>query len=133
MGIEPFLISSAVRLIQAQRLVRRICKDCKKETSVPVQVLIAAGFSGEEAETIQVFKGEGCSRCNGSGYRGRIGLFEAMEMTSSLQELILDDPSAEDLRRHAIANGMITLRRSGLEKIKQGLTTIEEVLKETVK
>jgi type IV pilus assembly protein PilB len=132
MGIEPFLVATSVNIIQAQRLIRRICKDCKEEANVPVEALIETGFSPEEAETVKLYKGRGCQTCNGTGYKGRVGLYEVMEITDELRELIIIGASAIELRRKAIELGMITLRQSGLYKLREGITTIEEVVKETV-
>ena len=132
MGIEPFLVATSVNLIQAQRLIRRICKDCKQEHQMPPEALIEVGFSVEEAKTLKTFKGKGCSTCNQTGYKGRIGLYEVMEITDELRELILIGASALELRKKAIDDGMITLRESGLYKIREGVTTIEEVVRETV-
>jgi type IV pilus assembly protein PilB len=132
MGIEPFLVATSVNLIQAQRLIRRVCKDCKIEHPLPVEALIEVGFSAEEAPTITTYKGTGCTTCNGTGYKGRVGLYEVMEITEELRELILINASVLDIRRRAIEDGMITLRESGLEKVRQGITTLEEVVRETV-
>jgi type IV pilus assembly protein PilB len=132
MGIEPFLVATSVNLIQAQRLIRRVCKDCKKEHPTPVEALMEIGFSAEEAKTLKTFKGRGCPSCNDTGYKGRIGLYEVMEITDEIRELILIGASALELRKKSIEDGMITLRESGLQKIKNGVTTIEEVLRETV-
>lgn len=132
-GIEPLLVATAVNLIQAQRLVRRICAKCKVEVQIPTYTLIGAGFSPEEAELIKVFRGAGCPVCNNTGYQGRTGLFELFEMSDPTRELILTGASGADLRQKAITEGMMTLRGSGLEKIRQGLTTVEEVLRETAK
>jgi type IV pilus assembly protein PilB len=132
MGIEPFLVATSINLIQAQRLIRRICKDCKEEVHVPVEGLIEIGFSPGEAPEIKSFKGKGCQTCNGTGYKGRVGLYEVMEVTDELRELIIIGASAIELRKKAIDLGMITLRQSGLCKLREGITTIEEVVKETV-
>lgn len=132
MGIEPFLVATSVNIIQAQRLIRVICKKCKDEVHVPVEGLIEIGFSPEEAPDIKIYKGKGCNACNGTGYKGRIGLYEVMEITEELRELIIIGASAMELRRKAIDLGMITLRESGLCKLREGITTIEEVVKETV-
>lgn len=133
MGIEPFLVATSVNIIQAQRLIRRICKECKEEVATPPQALIDTGFSPEEASEIRVYRGVGCGICNHTGYKGRVGLYEVMEITDELRELILVGASALELRKKAIEDGMITLRGSGLYKIRQGITTIEEVVRETVK
>jgi type IV pilus assembly protein PilB len=133
MGIEPFLVATSVHLIQAQRLVRRICQECKEEVKVPTQTLIEVGFTPEEAKSVKIYKGRGCSRCNNTGYRGRIGLFEVLEFDDDIREMVLSGASALEIRRVAIEKGMITLRRSGLIKVMNGITTLEEVLRETVK
>jgi type IV pilus assembly protein PilB len=132
MGIEPFLVATSVNLIQAQRLIRRICKDCKQDHPVPVEALIEVGFTTEETKSMKTFKGKGCTTCNNTGYKGRIGLYEVMEITDELRELILIGASALELRKKAIDDGMITLRESGLHKIRAGVTTLEEVVRETV-
>jgi type IV pilus assembly protein PilB len=132
MGIEPFLVATSVNIIQAQRLIRTICKNCKEETHVPVEGLIEIGFTADEANDLKVYRGRGCKTCNGTGYKGRIGLYEVMEVTEELRELIIIGASAMELRRKAIELGMITLRESGLFKLRDGVTTIEEVVKETV-
>ena len=132
MGIEPFLVATSVNLIQAQRLIRRVCKDCKVESHVPAEALLEVGFSAEEVAEMKTYKGAGCDTCNGTGYKGRVGLYEVMEITEELRELILINASVLDIRRRAIEDGMITLRESGLCKVRQGITTIEEVVKETV-
>jgi type IV pilus assembly protein PilB len=133
MGIEPFLVATSVNLIQAQRLIRRICKDCKAEVHTPNEAMIDVGFPASELKEVRTFKGAGCAACNGTGYKGRVGLYEVMEVTEDLRELILVGASGLELRRKAIEEGMLTLRQSGLEKIRQGVTTIEEVVRETVK
>lgn len=132
MGIEPFLVATSVNIIQAQRLIRRICSNCKEEVHVPVEGIVEIGFSEEEASDLRFFKGKGCKTCNGTGYKGRVGLYEVMEITDELRELIIIGASAMELRRKAIELGMITLRESGLYKLREGITTIEEVVKETV-
>jgi type IV pilus assembly protein PilB len=133
MGIEPFLVASSVHLICAQRLVRRVCSNCKEPSPLPAPALIQAGFTNEEAETVKPMKGAGCERCNSTGYKGRVGLYEVMEIGEELRELILVGASGLELRRKAIDEGMITLRRSGLRKVMDGVTTVEEVVRETVK
>jgi type IV pilus assembly protein PilB len=133
MGIEPFLVASSVHLICAQRLVRRICTQCKVEAPLPVPALVQAGYTEEIAKTVKPMKGEGCERCNKTGYKGRVGLYEVMAVSTELRELILVGASGLELRRKAVEEGMITLRGSGLRKVQAGLTTIEEVVRETVK
>jgi type IV pilus assembly protein PilB len=132
MGIEPFLVATSVNLICAQRLVRRICGECKETISMPTQALIDIGFSPEDAARIELRKGRGCGNCNNTGYRGRIGLYEVLELSDEIRELILSGASAMELRRQAIEEGMFSLRQSGLFKIRDGLTTVEEVVRETV-
>jgi type IV pilus assembly protein PilB len=132
MGIEPFLVATSVNLICAQRLVRRICVNCKEELEVPEQALIDAGYTPEEVKTTKIYHGKGCSTCNKGGYKGRTGLYEVMEINDELRELILVGASALELKKKAIEQGMITLRRSGLIKVALGQTTMEEVLRETV-
>jgi len=132
MGIEPFLVATSVNLICAQRLVRRICQNCKEALDVPVQALLDAGYSEEESATTKIYVGKGCGTCNKSGYKGRVGLYEVMEINDELRELILVGASALELKKKAIDQGMLTLRRSGLTKAAMGLTTIEEVVRETV-
>jgi type IV pilus assembly protein PilB len=132
MGIEPFLVATSVNLICAQRLVRRICSNCKTELEVPEQALIDAGYTPEEVKTVKIYHGKGCSTCNKGGYKGRTGLYEVMEINDELRELILVGASALELKKKAIEQGMITLRRSGLIKVSLGHTTMEEVLRETV-
>jgi type IV pilus assembly protein PilB len=133
MGIEPFLVGTAVNLIQAQRLIRRICSNCKEELKdVPAKTLIEVGFQPEEVGAFKLFKGRGCNTCNGTGYKGRVGLYEVMEISEGIRDLIMVGATAVELKRKAAEEGMLSLRQSGLEKIKQGITTIEEVLRETV-
>ena len=132
MGIEPFLVATSVHMIVAQRLVRRICADCKTVEETSPQLLIDAGYTPEEAKTVKVYKGAGCSTCGNKGYKGRCGLYEVLEVTDELRELILVGASALELRKKAIEQGMISLRKSGLIKAALGQTTLEEVFRETV-
>jgi type IV pilus assembly protein PilB len=133
MGIEPFLVASSVNLICAQRLVRRICTHCKGDHPHAAPALMEAGFTADEAKAVVPKKGAGCDKCNNTGYKGRVGLYEVMEISEELRELILVGASGLELRRKAVDEGMITLRRSGLRKVMEGVTTIEEVARETVK
>ena len=133
MDIEPFLISDSLILIVAQRLIRRLCKKCREEHELAPEALVDIGFSPEEAEKITVFKSKGCAACNDTGYRGRTGLFEVMEVTDELKDLILRKGQPREMKRKAMEQGMSSLRQSGLIKIKGGVTSIEEVLRETVK
>ena len=132
MGIEPFLVATSVHLIVAQRLVRRTCTFCKEPTEAPPAALIAAGFSEHEARTLKLFKGRGCDRCSNTGYKGRVGLYEVLEVDDEMREMILSGGSSFELRQKAMQAGMMTLRASGLQKIRDGMTTVEEVVRETV-
>jgi type IV pilus assembly protein PilB len=132
MGIEPFLVATSVHMIVAQRLVRRICGGCKEPIEVPPSALVNLGFSEREIRSLKLFRGKGCERCTNTGYKGRVGLYEVMEINDDIRELILSGASAVELRAKAIENGMITLRGSGLQKIRDGATSIEEVVRETV-
>jgi len=132
MGIEPFLVATSTNVIAAQRLVRRVCSVCKEEIETPIQALLSAGFAEAEAHSIKLVKGRGCDKCHSTGYKGRVGLFEVMEVTDDVRELILSGATVVELRRKAIEEGMLTLRLSGLQKIREGLTTIDEVVRETV-
>ena len=132
MGIEPFLVATSVHLVVAQRLVRRICSFCKEPFEVPVSALTDAGFKEREARTLKLFKGRGCEQCGDTGYKGRCGLYEVMKIDDELRELVLSGASSLELREKAIENGMITLRGSGLQKVRDGITTLEEVIRETV-
>lgn len=131
MGIEPFLVASSVILILAQRLCRRICAKCKEVDSVLPDALLKAGFKNEEIEGMVVYKGKGCETCNKTGYKGRVALYEVMPVKEELRELILQGASSDEIKKKAISIGMKTLRMSGLEKVKEGMTTLEEVLDST--
>lgn len=132
MGIEPFLVATSVHLIVAQRLVRRICSFCKEPMEMPPPALTQVGFSEHESRTLKLFKGRGCDRCSNTGYKGRVGLYEVLEIDDELREMILSGASSFELRVKAVQNGMMTLRGSGLQKIRDGMTTVEEVVRETV-
>ncbi|MFH0777194.1 MAG: ATPase, T2SS/T4P/T4SS family, partial [Candidatus Eisenbacteria bacterium] len=136
MGIEPFLVASSTNLILAQRLVRRICSHCKTEVTLHAEILRELGLDGEggqvEGGQEQIFyEGKGCIECNNTGYRGRQGLFEVMPLSPALRDLILDRASTSELQKQARSEGMLTLREDALLKLKKGVTTAEEVLKET--
>ena len=133
MGIEPFLIAGSVNLICAQRLVRRVCGACAAPVAASPASLVEIGFGDDEARMVTPMKGSGCDACNGTGYKGRIGLYEVLEMTDRLRERILAGGTGRGLRDAAIEEGMPTLRRSGLRKIAQGVTSIDEVTRETVR
>jgi type IV pilus assembly protein PilB len=128
MGIEPFNVASAVNLIVAQRLVRRICVDCKQEWNYSDEEMHAFGIDRNQGP---FFKGAGCDTCNGTGYKGRQGLYEVMAMTSHLRRLVLRGASTEEMQTGAVEEGMLTLRMDGLVKVKRGVTTLEEIIKET--
>ena len=132
MGIEPFLISSAVILIMAQRLIRKICMECREPIKVHPQLLIDLGVSPDEVKTFPVYKGKGCSICNNTGYKGRVGLYEVMAIKEEIKELILSRASTSEVKKEAMRLGMKTLRQSGIVKIREGLTSIEEVLRSTM-
>jgi type IV pilus assembly protein PilB len=133
MGIEPFLVGTAVNLIQAQRLIRRVCANCKVEiTDMPTKTLTEIGVAPEAIGSFKLFKGRGCGVCNGTGYKGRVGLYEVMEISDGIRDLIMVGATSVEIKRKALEEGMLTLRLSGIEKIKGGITTVEEVLRETV-
>ncbi|MGQ9645526.1 MAG: type IV-A pilus assembly ATPase PilB [Thermodesulfobacteriota bacterium] len=132
MGIEPFLISSSVILILAQRLIRKICPECREQIRVHPQLLIDLGVPPDEAKHFTVYKGKGCALCSGTGYKGRVGLYEVMPMKEEIKELVLSRASATEIKKEAIRLGMKTLRQSGIHKVKEGMTTIEEVLRATM-
>jgi len=133
LGLDPELVATGVTLVLAQRLVRRICGVCRVDATVELstETLVGIGFTPDEVGRFPVMKGSGCAACNGTGYKGRVGLFEVMEISEAIRALIAREAPAVEIRDKAVEEGMITLRRSGLEKIRQGMTTIEEVLRET--
>ena len=131
MGIEPFLVSSSLNLIVAQRLARRICANCKDEVKIPPKALTDAGMKPERLKHAKPCKGKGCDDCNGTGFRGRVALYEVMPVKEEIKDLILRGGSAIEVKREAIQVGMKTLRQSGLSKIEEGVTTLEEVLRVT--
>ena len=132
MGIEPFLISSAVILILAQRLIRKVCVDCREPVKVHPQLLIDLGVPPDEVRSFPTYKGKGCPICSNTGYKGRLGLYEVMPMKEEVKELILARASTSEVKKEAMRLGMKTLRQSGIAKIREGVTTIEEVLRATV-
>jgi len=131
MGIDSYLVATSVILIAAQRLVRRICPACKEEITVPPKALLNIGFSEEDANSIKIYKGKGCPKCNNTGYKGRIALYEVMQVSPTIRDMILAGSSVADIRKQSIDEGMLTLRQSGLAKIRNGVTTIEEVIRES--
>jgi type IV pilus assembly protein PilB len=133
MNVEPFLIADSLALVVAQRLIRRLCKKCKEEQKLSPEALVDIGFTPEEAKEVKVFRTVGCGTCNDTGYKGRVGLFEVMEMDDEIKNLILTKALPAEIKKEALKKGMLTLRGSGLCKIKEGITTIEEVLRETIR
>ncbi len=133
MNVEPFLIADSVILIVAQRLVRRLCQKCKVVHTLPEKALLDIGFTPQEAKSVTVFKAAGCDACNNTGYKGRIALYEVLPVDEEIREMILVRAQSREIKKKAMDKGMITLRRSGLIKIKNGITSVEEVLRESVK
>jgi type IV pilus assembly protein PilB len=131
MGIEPFLVASSTNLIMAQRLLRKVCMSCKSDIRLHPEVLRELGLSDEEAKGCSFKEGKGCVDCNNTGYKGRVGVYEVMPMTAKIRDLVLDRSSVGAIKKQAVADGMFTLRMDGLLKLKNGVTTAEEVLKET--
>ncbi|WP_437963264.1 type IV-A pilus assembly ATPase PilB [Sorangium sp. So ce260] len=127
MGVEPFLITASVNLVLAQRLARKICPDCRVPLRVDPRVLLDFGFTEQQVARADLVRGAGCKTCNGSGYKGRVALYEVMRFTDSLKEMVLQGASTAELKAAAIKNGMLTLRMSGIEKVLAGVTTTEEV------
>ena len=132
MGIPPFLITATVEAILAQRLVRRICTDCREESSPSDDLLSQLTMSREELGDRRFYRGKGCDKCNNTGYKGRVGLFELMIMNDELREMVLAGASTDELRDKARGFGMVTLRDIGMNYAYQGLTTAEEVVRETI-
>jgi type IV pilus assembly protein PilB len=132
MGVEPFLVASSINLIMAQRLVRLVCAQCKEEVAVAPEALVDIGAPPEVAATMRCYHGVGCPVCGGTGYKGRIALYEVMAMTDAIREAVLAGASSAEIKRAAVEGGMNTLRRSGINKIAEGMTTIEEVLRITM-
>lgn len=132
MGIEPFLVASAVNLITAQRLARRICSECKVVEEIPVKALIAAGVPAAEAGEYVCYRGVGCPKCNGTGFKGRVGFYQVMPLFEELREMILNGANTAEIKRESMRLGVKTMRQSGLTKMKEGVTSLEEVLRVTV-
>jgi type IV pilus assembly protein PilB len=132
MGIEPFLVASAVNLITAQRLARRVCGECKEKEDIPVQALIEAGVAADEAPEFVCYKGRGCPVCNNTGYKGRVGFYQVMPMLEPIRELILNGANTAEIKRESMRLGIKSMRQSGLTKLKEGVTSLEEVLRVTV-
>ena len=133
LGAPAYLLNSSLIGVMAQRLVRRVCANCKEPHPMAPPALMQAGFNEEDANSVTPMKGVGCETCNSTGYKGRVGLYEVMAIAEELRELILVGASGMELRRKAVDEGMLTLRMSGLRKVKDGVTTVEEVVRETVK
>jgi type IV pilus assembly protein PilB len=139
MGIEPFLVTASLNLVVAQRLARRICSQCAGSIEVTVEQLVDLGMDGDRAAegldsgTFIFEKGTGCKRCNDTGYRGRIALYEVLEMRDTMRELVLQGASTVELKEEAINSGMATIRTAGLNKLVEGVTTIEEVVRVSAK
>jgi type IV pilus assembly protein PilB len=132
MGIEPFLVANSINLVAAQRLVRRVCENCKEPHQMPPDRLMEAGLAEERLPQVRAMKGRGCDRCGGTGYKGRTGVFEIMQISESLRDLVIHNAPVAEVRRVAIEEGMSTLRQSGLVKVCEGVTTLEEVVRETM-
>jgi len=129
MGVESFLVSSAVNLVLAQRLVRRICPECRTVEEVPRAALLDLGVPEPEVDSFVCYQGKGCAECSGTGYRGRIALYEVMVMHEKLREMVLIGASAPEIKREAMELGMLTLRQSGIRKLQEGITSLSEVLR----
>ncbi|GMR04778.1 MAG: type IV-A pilus assembly ATPase PilB [Thermodesulfobacteriota bacterium] len=132
MGIEPFLVASSTNLILAQRLARKVCTDCRENVEIPEATLIDLGVKPKDAKKAECYKGKGCATCSGTGYKGRIALYEVMPFTETIKELVLNGASSAEIKKAAIGDGMKTLRMSGITKVLEGMTTIEEVLRVTM-
>ena len=131
MGVEPFLVSASTNVIVAQRLARRVCQSCKEPAPVPPQALISIGFSPDEAAKVVPYKGKGCMTCTDTGYKGRVALYEVMVIKDNIREAVLQGASVFELRELARNNGMKTLREAGIQKIREGMTTPEEIMRVT--
>ncbi|MGZ8428663.1 MAG: type IV-A pilus assembly ATPase PilB [Candidatus Deferrimicrobiaceae bacterium] len=131
MGIEPFLVSTSLNLILAQRLARRVCTHCSEELKIPPKALSDAGMKPDRLKHARLLRGKGCDECNTTGFRGRVALYEAMPVREEIKDLVLRGGSALDIKREAIRLGMKTLRQSGLTKVEEGVTTLEEILRVT--
>jgi type IV pilus assembly protein PilB len=132
MGVPPFLITATVEAILAQRLVRRVCQNCRVEVKPSIEVLAELQLTPDDILGKRFYRGEGCDKCNGTGYKGRVGLFELMVMNDELRDMIMRNASTDELRDRARSYGMVTLRDAGLEYAYQGVTTVDEVIRETV-
>jgi type IV pilus assembly protein PilB len=131
MGIEPYLITSSIILIVAQRLVRKICPHCKATTNLPAHLSLELGIHSQDCHPLSFFKGTGCPTCSHSGFKGRLAIYEIMRINEHIKHCILRELSSTDLKKEAVQSGMSTLRNSAITKMKQGLTTAEEVIRIT--
>jgi type IV pilus assembly protein PilB len=131
MGLEPFNVAAALNLVTAQRLVRQICPNCKVEAEYGDEVLEMAKLPSGWMDKVTLYRGEGCEKCGDTGYKGRQGLYEVMAMNAGTRKLIMQRATTDELRDAAIEDGMLTLRMDGLKKLEKGLTTLDEVMKET--
>jgi type IV pilus assembly protein PilB len=132
MGVPTFLITATVEAILAQRLVRRICSQCREETAPSEDLLADLGMKPEDLRGKKVFRGRGCEVCNNTGYKGRVGLFELMIMNDKLREMVMSNSSVDDMRKVAESFGMVTLRAAGMKNAYDGTTTLDEVVRETI-
>jgi type IV pilus assembly protein PilB len=134
MGVEPFLITASVNLVLAQRLARKVCVDCRQVNEIESEVLVELGFSPDQVNMApgRLMKGAGCRTCNGTGYKGRVALYEVMRFTDGLKEMVLQGSSTAELKMAAIKQGMVSLRMSGILKVLDGVTTTEEILRVTM-
>ena len=132
MGVPTFLITATVEAILAQRLVRRICTQCREEVTPTQEMLQQLGLTPEQMRTMKFYRGAGCDVCNNTGYKGRVGLFELMIITDKLRDMIMENVSVDEMRLEAQRNGMVSLRDAGLSFVGQGVTTAEEILRETI-
>jgi type IV pilus assembly protein PilB len=133
MGIEPFLVAASLNLVLAQRLVRKICEKCKAPVDLPLEAIKELGISEAEGKALTFYSGRGCSACNGTGYSGRQGLFEVMPITPEVRTMILERKASDLIKKQAMSQGMLTLRQDAILKLRAGITTVEEVLRETAK
>jgi type IV pilus assembly protein PilB len=132
MGVPPFLITATVEAILAQRLVRRICSNCKEETAPSADMLADLKMSLEDIAGKKFYRGAGCETCNNTGYKGRVGLFELMIMNDDLRDMVVRNASTDELREAARRFGMVTLRDAGMDAVYAGTTTVEEIVRETI-
>jgi len=132
MGIEPFLVANSINLLAAQRLVRRICEGCKEPFEISAEQLIEAGLPPEEIPNVKAMRGRGCDRCGNTGYKGRLGLFEIMEVSDAMRDMVISNAPVREMRDLAIREGMLPLRQAGMLKVRDGITSLEEVARETM-